>query len=184
MAYPITFTPFPWENLPAEGTPLDKEKFQAAEKALAKFVEEFELHWRAPVKKFSELPKEVKAGDVCLVEEQKILYAYSGTEWIVPEFIKPEAKYAAQVERKHGIEYEASATRPVFVVMRVSAKGGEECALGPTIGGVGLTSIKSAAPTAADQLVYTVIVPAGQKWKATIKGSSPAETFFTTYFEL
>lgn len=83
MAYPAKFTAFPWEDLPSENTPFDKEKAQEAEKRLAKFTEEYEVHWRFPVKKESELPKvEVTKGDIFLVEELKELLLYNGAEYV------------------------------------------------------------------------------------------------------
>jgi hypothetical protein len=83
MAYPATFTPFPWEDLPSENTPFDKELAQEAEKRLAKFAEEYEVHWRFPVKKESELPKvSVAKGDIFLVEETKELLLYNGAEYV------------------------------------------------------------------------------------------------------
>jgi hypothetical protein len=83
MAYPLTFTAFDWEDLPSEGTPLDKEDLQEVEHRLAKFATEFEIHWRAPVKKVSELYKapNVEKGDVAFVEEIKEIWYYTGTEW-------------------------------------------------------------------------------------------------------
>lgn len=83
MAYPATFTPFPWEDLPSENTPFDKEKAQEAERRLSKFTEEYEIHWRFPVKKESELPKiNVVKGDIFLVEETKELLLYNGAEFV------------------------------------------------------------------------------------------------------
>jgi hypothetical protein len=83
MAYPATFTPFEWMDLPSENTPFDKELAQEAEKRLAKFVEEYEVHWRFPVKKESELPKvAVAKGDIFLVEETLELVVYNGTEYV------------------------------------------------------------------------------------------------------
>lgn len=83
MAYPLTFTAFDWEDLPSESTPVDKEDLQEAERRLAKFAAEYEIHWRKPVKKVSELYKspEVEKGDVAFVEELHELYFYTGTEW-------------------------------------------------------------------------------------------------------
>jgi len=90
MAYPVTFTPFNWEDLPSENTPFDKELAQEAEKRLAKFTEEYEVHWRAPVKKESELPKvAVAKGDIFLVEETKEFVIYNGTEYVKPNFPIP-----------------------------------------------------------------------------------------------
>lgn len=83
MAYPLAFTAFTWEDLPAEGTPLDKEDLQEAERRLAEFATEYEIHWRSPVKKESELPKvEVIKGDVFLVEETKELVVWTGAEYV------------------------------------------------------------------------------------------------------
>lgn len=105
MAYPLAFTAFDWEDLPSEGTPLDKEDLQEAERRLAKYAAEFELHWRAPVKTFGILTAlykapEVLAGDVAFVEELHELYFYTGTEWkpmqVVLRFWKePVAEEAA-----------------------------------------------------------------------------------------
>jgi hypothetical protein len=82
MAYPLTFTPFNWEDLPSENTPFDKELAQEAERRLAKFTEEYEVHWRFPVKKESELPKvNVTKGDIFLVEETSELVIYNGSEY-------------------------------------------------------------------------------------------------------
>jgi hypothetical protein len=83
MSYPKEFTPFDWEDLPAESTPVDKEDLQEAERRLAKFASEFEIHWRAPVKKVSELYKapNVEKGDVAFVEEIHEIWYYSGVEW-------------------------------------------------------------------------------------------------------
>ena len=90
MAYPLTFTPFNWEDLPSENTPFDKELAQEAEKRLAKFTEEYEVHWRAPVKIESELPKvAVAKGDIFLVEETKELVVYNGTEYVKLNFFIP-----------------------------------------------------------------------------------------------
>lgn len=87
MAYPLTFTAFPWEDLPSENTPFDKELAQEAEKRLAKFTEDYEVHWRFPVKKESELPKvEVIKGDIFLVEETRELVLYNGTEYVKLNF--------------------------------------------------------------------------------------------------
>lgn len=83
MAYPLTFTPFNWEDLPSENTPFDKELAQESERRLAKFTEEYEVHWRFPVKKESELPKvDVTKGDIFLVEEFSELVVYNGSEYI------------------------------------------------------------------------------------------------------
>lgn len=83
MAYPPIFTPFDWEDLPSENTPFDKEVAQEAERRLAKFTEEYEVHWRFPVKKESELPKvSVAKGDIFLVEETSELVLYNGSEYI------------------------------------------------------------------------------------------------------
>jgi hypothetical protein len=98
MAYPAIFTPFNWEDLPSENTPFDKEDAQEAEKRLAKFTEEYEVHWRFPVKKESELPKvAVAKGDIFLVEETKELVLYNGAEYVklnvfVPFWKAPVAK--------------------------------------------------------------------------------------------
>lgn len=83
MAYPLAFTAFPWEDLPAEGTPLDKKDLQEAEERLAKFTVEFEVHWRKPVEKIGELysPPNVEKGDTAFVEELKEVYYYTGAEW-------------------------------------------------------------------------------------------------------
>lgn len=83
MSYPKEFTPFDWEDLPAESTPLDKEDLQETERRLAKFAAEFEIHWRKPVTKVSELYKSpnVEAGDVAFVSEIHELWYYNGTEW-------------------------------------------------------------------------------------------------------
>src|SRR5271170_5213574 len=83
MSYPKEFTLFGWEDLPAESTPLDKEDLQEAERRLAKFTTEFEVHWRKPVKKVSGLykPPEVEKGDVAFVEEVHEVWYYNGTEW-------------------------------------------------------------------------------------------------------
>lgn len=90
MAYPLTFTPFNWEDLPSENTPFDKENAQEIEKRLAKFTEEYKIHWRAPVKKESELPKvEVIKGDIFLVEETKELVLYNGAEYVLLNFFIP-----------------------------------------------------------------------------------------------
>ena len=51
MAYPLVFTAFDWEDLPSEGTPVDKEDLQEAENRLAKYAREYEIHWRSPVKR-------------------------------------------------------------------------------------------------------------------------------------
>lgn len=98
MAYPLVFTAFDWEDLPSEGTPVDKEDLQEAENRLAKYTREYEIHWRHPVKKESELPKvEVIAGDIFLVEETKELVVYNGAEYVklnvfVPFWKQPVAK--------------------------------------------------------------------------------------------
>jgi len=102
MAYPLTFTPFNWEDLPSENTPFDKESAQEAEKRLAKFTEEYEVHWRFPVKKESELPKvNVAKGDIFLVEETVELVVYNGSEYIKPNvfvpFWKPPVKKATEL---------------------------------------------------------------------------------------
>lgn len=90
MAYPATFTEFLWEDLPSENTPFDKERAQEAEKRLAKFTEEYEVHWRFPVKKESELPKvAVAKGDIFLVEETQELVIYNGTEYVKPNVFVP-----------------------------------------------------------------------------------------------
>lgn len=90
MAYPATFTPFPWEDLPSENTPFDKEKAQEAENRLAKFTEEYEVHWRFPVKKESELPKiNVLKGDIFLVEETTELVVYNGAEFVKIKIFVP-----------------------------------------------------------------------------------------------
>src|SRR5208282_5175394 len=83
MAYPLTFIAFDWADLPSEETPLDKEGLQEAERRLAKFAAEFEIHWRKPVTKVGELYKapEVEKGDVALVEEVHEVWYYTGTEW-------------------------------------------------------------------------------------------------------
>ncbi len=86
MAYPLAFTAFDWEDSPSEGSPLDKENLQEAEKRLAKYATEYEIHWRAPVNTFGILTAlykapNVQAGDVALVEELKELYFYTGAEW-------------------------------------------------------------------------------------------------------
>src|SRR5512146_829996 len=100
MAYPLTFTPFNWEDLPSENTPFDKELAQEAERRLAKFTEEYEVHWRFPVKKESELPKvNVVKGDIFLVEETSELVVYNGAEYIklksfVPFWKPPVTKVA------------------------------------------------------------------------------------------
>lgn len=100
MAYPLTFTPFNWEDLPSENTPFDKELAQEAERRLAKFTEEYEVHWRFPVKKESELPKvNVAKGDIFLVEETSELVVYNGSEYIklksfVPFWKPPVTKVA------------------------------------------------------------------------------------------
>jgi hypothetical protein len=104
MAYPATFTPFNWEDLPSENTPFDKELAQEAEKRLAKFTEEYEVHWIAPVKKLSELLaiKEPNAleGDVRLVKETKRLYGWNATakEW------QPLSRWQAPVATKAALE--------------------------------------------------------------------------------
>lgn len=84
MAYPLTFTAFDWADLPSEETALDKEHLQEAEKRLAKFVEDYEIHWRFPVKEESKLPKapEVIKGDIFLVEETSELVLYNGVEYV------------------------------------------------------------------------------------------------------
>ena len=98
MAYPLAFTAFDWEDLPSEGTPVDKEDLQEAERRLAKFAAEYEIHWRHPVKKESELPKvEVLAGDIFLVEEDRELVMWNGAEYVklnvfVPFWKPPVAK--------------------------------------------------------------------------------------------
>ena len=93
MAYPPIFTPFDWEDLPAEGSPFDKENAQEAEKRLAKFTEEYEVHWRAPVEKESELPKvAVVKGDVFLVEETREFVIYDGVEYVQPNVFVPHWK--------------------------------------------------------------------------------------------
>lgn len=99
MAYPATFTAFPWEDLPSENTPFDKELAQEAEKRLAKFTEEYEVHWRAPVKKESELPKvTVAKGDIFLVEETKELVLYNGSEYVKLNIFVPYWKPAVTKE--------------------------------------------------------------------------------------
>lgn len=98
MAYPVEFTPFDWEDLPSENTPFDKEDAQEAERRLAKFVEDYEIHWRFPVAEESELPKvAVAKGDIFLVEETKELVVYNGAEYVklnvfVPYWKAPVAK--------------------------------------------------------------------------------------------
>src|SRR5208282_1178999 len=84
MSYPLTFTAFDWADLPSEETPLDKEDLQEAERRLAKFAAEFEIHWRKPVTKVGELYKapEVEKGDVALVEEVHEVWYYTGAEWL------------------------------------------------------------------------------------------------------
>src|ERR1035441_7111365 len=87
MAYPATFTPFNWADLPSESTAFDKENAQEAEERLAKFTREYEVHWIAPVKKLSELlaikEPNALAGDIRLVEETKRLYGWNTVtrEW-------------------------------------------------------------------------------------------------------
>lgn len=101
MTYPAEFTPFDWEDSPSENTPVDKEVLQEVERRLATFTEEFEIHWRFPVKKESELPKvDVDKGDIFLVEETKELLLYNGAEYVtlnvfVPFWKKPVTKASA-----------------------------------------------------------------------------------------
>jgi hypothetical protein len=105
MAYPAIFTPFNWEDLPSENTPFDKENAQEIEKRLAKFAEEYEIHWRKPVSKIGELGSiytikgpNVAIGDVVLVVETRELWIYSKLEeWeslvtITPFWKSPFAK--------------------------------------------------------------------------------------------
>src|SRR5271166_6392494 len=92
MSYPLEFTVFDWADLPSEETPLDKEDLQEAERRLAKFAAEFEIHWRAPVKNVGALYKapNVEKGDLVFVEELKEVYYYAGAEW---EPIQAEMRY-------------------------------------------------------------------------------------------
>lgn len=108
MTYPIEFTPFNWEDLPSENTPFDKENAQTAEKRLAKFTVEYEVHWRYPVKKESELPKvNVAKGDIFLVEETRELLLYDGVEYVklntfVP-YWKPPVTKASELPIVHNV---------------------------------------------------------------------------------
>jgi hypothetical protein len=83
MAYPLTFTLFPWQDSPSTSTPYDKESAQSLEKRLSEFTEKYEVHWRKPVNKSVNLYKapNVEKGDVAFAEEQKELYYYTGAEW-------------------------------------------------------------------------------------------------------
>ena len=90
MSYPVTFIPFDWSDLPSEASAFDKANAQEAEKRLAKFVEEYKVYWRAPVKKESELPKvSVATNDIFFVEETKEFVVYNGAEYVKPNFSIP-----------------------------------------------------------------------------------------------
>ncbi len=102
---PIKFTFFPWQDLPNQSTPFDKESARELEERLVKFTEEFENHFTGPVKKESELPTELAKpapvlGDIKYVEELNQLFAYhGGSEWkplavTVPHWKAPVAKEA------------------------------------------------------------------------------------------
>jgi hypothetical protein len=127
MAYPVTFTAFNWEDLPAESTAFDKENAQEAEKWLAKFTEEYEVHWIAPVKKLSELLaiKEPNAleGDVRLVEETKRLYGWNAAakEWQPLSYwqspVATKAALEALTDHEVGDARFVEETREVFIYL-------------------------------------------------------------------
>jgi hypothetical protein len=104
MTYPAKFTPYPWQDLPSESTPFDKELANEVEERFAEFVEAYEFHWRAPVEKVSDIASTYKAkgtnvavGDVVLVWETRELYVYTeGEEW--KPLLAPTAHWLAPVE--------------------------------------------------------------------------------------
>jgi hypothetical protein len=88
MAYPLTFTPFSWADLPLETTPVNKADLQEAEKRLAKFAEEYEIHFRAPAKTTTDLNTKYKGetvaiNDVAFVESEGEFYEFTTSkEWV------------------------------------------------------------------------------------------------------
>jgi hypothetical protein len=119
---PVKFTLFPWENLPSENTPFDRETAQALETRLSKFTEEYEVHWLEPVATHAALLalSNPEGGDVRLVIESLRLYGYddvakewkSLSSWQAP--VADKAALEALTDHEPGDARLIEETREVF----------------------------------------------------------------------
>jgi hypothetical protein len=119
-------------------------------------------------------------GTIQLELNQHVTLQAEGTNWlIVAGEPKREAAYEVRTSRTKGVEYEPSAPRPTFVVLRIL--GASAGSIGVLVGGIEIAIVGHAA---AQSNGFSFICPAAAKWKWEFSAGVEPEVVESSYLTL